>query len=166
MSSTVNANTLRNIKPMPMPIIGFASISLYTTIASAAWTIANPAILAYENVLAKNAVTVFGQTVSWEQFARQLELAAELKGFLEDGVSTAYLYQLFRFVDMNAEIERNVLNTRWRALFRYQTYRNYDKKGQRELLERLLGIPAWIDEHGQAFKIALSRTLYQMRSTS
>ena len=48
----------KKIIPTPIPIKGFACMSLKTTMAKAAWTIANPAILMYENMFARKEMKV------------------------------------------------------------------------------------------------------------
>ena len=113
---------------------------------------------------AKDAITAFGQTVIWRHFGRLLEISDTLRDLLESGVAEGFVYRLFEFARMReAEVE-DVMNTRWRALFRYSVYRNYALGGKREdLLPRLLEIPEWIEKYGACLTIALSNALYQRR---
>ncbi len=112
----------------------------------------------------KNAITAFGQSVPWARFRKLLEISGGLLELLADGVSVAFIYRLFEFVRMKEAAEQDVMNTRWRALFRYLTYRNYgDKKRENNVLPRLLEIPEWIEDYGSGLKIALSNALYQRR---
>jgi len=114
--------------------------------------------------MTKNAITAFGESVPWTRFEQLLEISGNLQNLLAAGVSVAFVYRLFEFVRMKEAAEKDVMNTRWRALFRYLTYRNYgDKEKAKALLPRLLEIPEWIEEYGSGLKIALSNALYQRR---
>lgn len=140
----------------------------------------------------KNAVTAFGQSVSWtifdELLGHRLSRLDELVAQTE--LSTGYLYALLGYVDRaealkdyEAALKRgeqpktNIENALWPSHFAYRTrrlvetrFRHIDDPKQREeerrkLQEHLAGEIAenGIKRHGAAYKIALSIYLYQRR---
>ncbi len=125
----------------------------------------------------KNAVTVFGQTVSWDEFD---ELWKTLEN-IEDkdaqfDLSTGYLYRLQDLADMAENLKSDQPrpeNAIWRSWFSYRTYRmleqtlkGRDRQQERERrmqeLANILSEP--IERYGNRFKIPLFIHLYQQRS--
>ncbi len=126
----------------------------------------------------KNAVTLFGQTVSWDGFDQLwhvLEAIREKHDEFE--LSTGYLYRLQDLADMAENLRSETPkpeNAIWRSWFSYRTYRmleqtlkGKDKQKERERrmqeLATILSEP--IERFGSRFKIPLFIHLYQQRSS-
>ncbi len=125
----------------------------------------------------KNAVTCFGQSVSWRTFGELMDLEDAL-GRLSDELklSTGYLYGLLHLTDMAADQTRPE-NALWHSRFAYRTRRMLEAKiknlGDREATERkrrqlqqelaLEIASSGIEKHRAAYKIALFAHLYQQR---
>jgi CRISPR-associated protein Csm1 len=70
---------------------------------------------------AKNAVTCFGQSVSWQQFDRLAEREAQLGRLADDiRLSTGYLYGLLHLTKMAAEVGERPENALWHSYFAYR----------------------------------------------
>jgi CRISPR-associated protein Csm1 len=135
----------------------------------------------------KNAVTVFGKTLKWEEFYNVFDKKQYFAELLEDknedkannktlsknnAVSIGYIYKILKFIEMNEKIENckknggihlNSLyeNAKWRPLFRYITHRNY---GDNKLLtEKLNFIPEYIEKFGNKLIIPISYAIYERR---
>ncbi|GAB6046294.1 type III-A CRISPR-associated protein Cas10/Csm1 [Methyloparacoccus murrellii] len=127
---------------------------------------------------AKNAVAVFGQTVSWDRFDALRRSEARLARMARDvGLSTGYLYGLLQLTDMAAGIGDKPHNALWHAWFAYRTRRLVESRirggEDREAVERRRRALAaelateiareGIERFGAAYKIALFTYLYQQR---
>ena len=129
---------------------------------------------AYEG---KNAVTLFSQTVSWNDFDelwKTFETIAEKDE--EFDLSTGYLYRLQDLADMAGNLKSDaprLENAIWRSWFSYRTWRmleqrlkGKEKQAERERrmqeLAKILSEP--IERYGSRFKIPLFIYLYQQRS--
>jgi len=139
----------------------------------------------------KDAVTAFGESVTWKDFDGLMTLERKLADIAGDqGLSTGYLYGLLRYIDM-AEQEKayreaiargetpNIAigNALWHSHFAYQTrrlaetrFRQMEDSKQREALRRALQAllaeeiaSHGIERHGAAYKIALFTYLYLQR---
>ena len=127
----------------------------------------------------KNAVTVFGKTLKWDEFYKVFNKKQYFEELLENkynaksnAVSIGYIYKILKFIEMNEKIESckqngginlNCLyeNAKWRALFRYFTHRNY---GDNKLLtEKLNFIPEYIENFGDKLIIPISYAIYERR---
>ncbi|MDM7457533.1 MAG: type III-A CRISPR-associated protein Cas10/Csm1 [Tepidimonas sp.] len=125
----------------------------------------------------KNAVTCFGQSVSWSTFTDLMareealeQLSRELK------LSAGYLYGLLHLTDMAADQTRPE-NALWHSRFAYRTRRMLEARirneGDRDAAERKrrqlqqqLAVEIasqGIERHRAAYKIALFTYLYQQR---
>jgi len=126
----------------------------------------------------KNAVTCFGQSVSWARFDELLAREAGLKRVAEDhALSTGYLYGLLHLTDMAGKVHEHPENALWHSHFAYRTrrlvetrYRQIDDRAERETARCRLqtGLAKeiasdGIERHGDAYKIALFTYLYQQR---
>ncbi|MDF1584353.1 MAG: type III-A CRISPR-associated protein Cas10/Csm1 [Methyloprofundus sp.] len=124
----------------------------------------------------KNAVTCFGQTVSWVDFDRLLTVehnATEHLEFLREhyALSTGYIYGLLRLTDMAANPDKPE-NALWRSQLHYRTYRliagnrgikkTEDKKRACLHLVEDIGEKG-IKKFGGGYRIALHAYLYQHR---
>jgi CRISPR-associated protein Csm1 len=123
---------------------------------------------------AKNAVTCFGQTVSWEQWP-DLESALDRLDALRCGsaLSTGYIYGLLQFVDLRAqEAAGRPEAAIWRSRFKYRTRRfvvdklkDLDDEGRRRRFTELatdIGDKG-ITRLGASYRIVLFNHLYQFR---
>ncbi|HWP00003.1 MAG TPA: type III-A CRISPR-associated protein Cas10/Csm1 [Methylococcus sp.] len=138
----------------------------------------NPSKIAPEP---KNAVTCFGQTVSWDEFGELMRREAALERAAQDhALSTGYLYALLGYTDMAAELKSEEPRPEaalWHSHFAYRTrrlaetrYRDVedreDRERKRRALQERLGVEIagnGIEKHGAAYKIALFTYLYQQR---
>ena len=126
----------------------------------------------------KNAVTCFGETVSWADLDRLMEREAALRSAAQDyGLSTAYVYGLLQLTEMAGAVKERPENAIWHAYFAYRTrrlaetrHRHIEDGGEREaarvqLQARLAQQIAHegIERHGHAYRIALFTYLYQQR---
>ncbi len=124
----------------------------------------------------KNAVTCFGQTVSWIDFDRLFTVehnATEHLEFLREqhALSTAYIYGLLRLTDMAANSDKPE-NALWRSQLYYRTHRfiesnrrksDYDQR-KRACMELVTDIgEKGIKKFGGGYRIALHAYLYQHR---
>ncbi len=125
----------------------------------------------------KNAVTLFGQTVSWDEFDRlweTLEAIGEKKD--QFNLSTGYLYRLQELADMADNLKSDQPrpeNAIWRSWFSYRTWRMLEQtlkgKDRQEERKRRMGelakiLSEPIGQYGSRFKIPLFIHLYQQRS--
>ena len=138
-----------------------------------------------KNLNGKNAVTVFGKTLKWDEFYKVFAKKQYFGELLEDedengnkaenkhnAVSIGYIYRIMKFIEMNEKIENckkngginlNCLyeNAKWRALFRYITHRNYG--GNKLFTEKLNEIPENIEKFGDKLIIPISYAIYERR---
>ena len=118
----------------------------------------------------KNAVSLYGQTVKWTQFAA----LAEAEDFMDTsaeryGVTTSYLYGLFQILDMAGDKSRPEA-AMWRSRLYYNTTSLFERlrvsestdtrRARDEFLQTLLG---YIEKHGAALRIPLNNTFYAVR---
>ncbi len=125
----------------------------------------------------KNAVTLFGQTVTWDDFDqlwKTLEAIEEKDDQFD--LTTGYLYRLQELADMADNLKSDKPqpeNAIWRSWFSYRTYRmleqtlkGKDSQNERDRrmqeLAKILSEP--IERYGSRFKIPLFIHLYQQRS--
>ncbi len=126
----------------------------------------------------KNAVTCFGQAVSWPQFIELLEREKALSRLSEElRLSTGYLYGLLHLTRMAAADQSRPANALWHSRFAYQTRRMLETKikneGDRDAAERrrrtlqqelaMEIANQGIEKHRAAYTIALFIYLYQQR---
>ena len=127
----------------------------------------------------KNAVTCFGQTVSWQQFDDLFAKKDSATEHLEvlrkhHNLSTAYIYGLLRLTDMAANPSKPE-NALWRSQLHYRTYRfvaSNNRKSEPEQKKRdCLHLVEDIGEKsikkfGGGYQIALHAYLYQHRDSN
>ena len=127
----------------------------------------------------KNAVTCFGQTVSWKDFDRLViaehnptEHLDVLREYYQ--LSTGYIYGLLRLTDMAANPDKPE-NALWRSQFYYRTQRlianNRNLKEAEQKKRACLQLVTDIGEQGikqfgKGYLIALHTYLYQNRDQS
>ncbi len=72
----------------------------------------------------KNAVTCFGQTVSWGEFDKLMQLPARLEQLVQaHKLSIGYLYALLGYADMAGEVTSRPKAALWHSHFAYRTRR-------------------------------------------
>lgn len=125
----------------------------------------------------KDAVTLFGQTLTWKDFDKLWKTFEEISRKHEEfKLSTAYLYRLQDLAHMRENLRSNrprPENAIWRSRFSYRTWRmleqqlrGKDREAERrrrmEELAKVLGQA--IEDFGSSFTIPLFIHLYQHRS--
>lgn len=131
---------------------------------------------------AKNAITCFGETVTWAGGDRVLDYSRledryrELKKLAATYpiiTTSGFLYDVLHLVEMRARETKDPRQTLWRALLRYRTRRQivdrlpYEIRAERgnsihcELVNEIG--EAGIEQAGTAYRIPLSRFLYERR---
>lgn len=125
----------------------------------------------------KNAVTCFGQTVSWSEFSQLRKHTRTLRSLQQTypAISTGYLYRLARLCEMAGEMEKNPESAIWRAWLAYRTRRfvvdklSFPGEAHREearqvAQDEIAGtLGEQIHTFKEAYKIALFTHLYQQR---
>lgn len=118
----------------------------------------------------KNRVTLYGQTVTWDQFRALQEVEAFLSSAAERyGVSTSYLYSLFNILDMAGDKTRPEA-AMWRSRLYYTTTRLFEEQRQSLSVDRqrardefLQTLLKYLEKHGAALRIPLTNTFYAVR---
>lgn len=108
----------------------------------------------------KDALSLFGETVKWDEYKRVFNQLDELfKGF--DVVNAMTLYRLIMFCNMSKNIKEDIKNTMWKSKLNYLFSRNIDKK-YHYLLEAL---NESIEKSPKATKMFLSEFIYKRRES-
>lgn len=131
----------------------------------------------------KNAITVFGTTVSWEDYKKSISDAKKMQNYLSDKkLSTGVVYKMIDFANraqkISGENEKKVANVEelldlrsrtWKSNFKYVVVRNVqtrDKNKEKEFEEIrnwLLSFGTSADEMIKS-RIAVSYALYTQRN--
>ena len=130
--------------------------------------------LALSKSSGKNRLTLYGKTVEW----KNLKQLKEIEDFLsnasqEFGVSTGYLYGLFRILALIGEEERgNPQAALWRSQLYYSTARLFErqrKERSRDMLparEQFLNqLIRYLDTGRENFRIPLTNVFYSVRES-
>jgi CRISPR-associated protein Csm1 len=141
--------------------------------------------LGMAKALGRNRVTMFSQTVTWDEFKDLVtKILPQMKEWLERGwLSRSLFHRLLAFVDM-AELEKktrsaiqegrrfslgDIESFKWRAFLRYHIVRNaakniLDKRELQETQEILIkSLARWLDAYGGAMVIPFWSLLYETR---
>ena len=127
----------------------------------------------------KGAITVFDETVTWEELGQLKKTSDDIDQWLESGMLTgSMLYKLNQFVDM-AKTEARVLSsgvfhvnsmacTKWRALLAYAVERNIGKNVKKEersdRVKEIHGkLANWLEMFGGKIRIPLWTLQYNLR---
>ena len=124
--------------------------------------------------LSKNAVTCFGQTVSWDEFKELLtQRLPRLQSLVkENALSTGYVYGLLHLIDMAERVGEKPENALWHSYFAYRTARMLERnkkldKDQRKVRQAELAqeiAAAGIGrKYGGNYRVTLFCHLYQQR---
>lgn len=126
----------------------------------------------------KNAVTAFGESVTWETFDTLTDRAKNLARLNDSyALSTGYLYGLLNYVDRAEKISERPENALWYSHFSYRTrrlvetfFRDIEDRDIREKRRRSLQtelaceiVEQGIVKHLGAYRIALYTHLYNQR---
>lgn len=125
----------------------------------------------------RNSITMFGETVKWQDFYSLRDKQQDMAGWLEkEYISNVMLYRFNSFIDMAGKAKKITMDQqtvhmqdmeclKWPALLRYSLERNIKKKGkERDLaMQEIIVLKNWLEEYGSALKIALWSQLYEQR---
>jgi len=127
----------------------------------------------------RNRITLFSETVDWEDFFKLKEIKETLEEWREkELINNAMIYRLNDFIDM-AELERCITSDnqeiyledmdclKWRSLFSYSTSRNVGKglkeEDKNNLLREFSRVAKWLEDYRGRLKIALWDVIYNHR---
>jgi len=124
----------------------------------------------------KDRVTMFGQSVAWEEFDALLEQRGEMRRWLDEGYIGDSMFYRFNELVAMAEAEAELVHqdqitleeigcVKWPALFRYGLARNINKKGEERdrAMEEIDRAAAWIGKYRGAMRIPLWHIQYEKR---
>lgn len=125
----------------------------------------------------RNRITMFGETVGWDEFDALQEKQQTMAAWVENGlISKVMFYRFNDFIEMAGKARqitngvqqvhiRDMECLKWPALLCYSLERNILKKGKKreESIKEVVRIKNWLEEHGSALKIALWSRLYEQR---
>ena len=127
----------------------------------------------------RSRITVFGETVTWDDFSRLHEIVKTIEKWRDEKlINNAMLFRLNRFIQMAAE-EKLLLKEneilledmeplKWRSLFRYTAERNIGKNIREEdkratAKKEFEKMADWLTVHGSSLKIAIWDIIYNNR---
>lgn len=124
----------------------------------------------------RNRVSMFGETVTWNEFATLLKARSDMEQWLaHQYIGDAMFYRFNHLVTM-AEMEQLVMNgesaglsdmesLKWRALFKYSLVRNINRKRDdwQKALTEMESMAIWLEQHRGALRIPLWHVLYEKR---
>ncbi len=107
----------------------------------------------------KDAITLFDETVKWENYLDDLGLSDEL--YKIDDINTAFLYRLLELIHMskNVKYEKSVKDTMWKSKLAYSFQRNMNK----EDLSLLKTLNEMIEKYPKETKMVISEFAYKRR---
>lgn len=124
--------------------------------------------------IVKNAITVYGQTVSWQTYRELAQVEEDIKRLLEQenttaNISTGYIYSLLGLIDLRSQ--ETLESQMWRSRFAYRSFRHAqachakDEDLQRQLNQTLCKLfgENGIEKYGSNFKIPLFNHFYALR---
>jgi len=128
----------------------------------------------------KNCITIFNETVTWDEFNKLNEIKDTLEYWFTDGiVNNAMLFRLNEFIAM-AKKEKEIQKAsyiismedmeclKWRARLKYSVVRNVGKKLTKEeekekAIDEVMVLLQWLDKYRGGMKIPLWQILYNNR---
>ncbi|MDW7774386.1 MAG: type III-A CRISPR-associated protein Cas10/Csm1 [Desulfobulbaceae bacterium] len=138
---------------------------------------AEDALAQAKNAAGKNSVSMFGETVNWNDFAVLHEHKNTMEHWFDDKlVGKAMLYRFNQLIELARR--ENSLNhgnatladmecLKWRSKFKYTVARNIDQniKGEarQAAIEQVSEMAKWLSEYGGAVCIPLWQLLYEQR---
>jgi len=126
----------------------------------------------------RNRITLFSETVQWDQYIRLKEIRDILQRWYDKKlINNAMIYRLNDFIRM-ADTERVILEReeihlddmqclKWHALFDYTAQRNVGKglkgKEKEEMVRENSKAAVWLKEYGGTLKLAHWNIIYNQR---
>lgn len=90
-------------------------------------------------VAGKNAVTIYQQSLKWQNFEVLCKLEEEIERLASEyHISTSYLYSLIQFAQQAENTEKHIESSMWRSRFYYRTVRYVIDKLKPELRQHAL----------------------------
>jgi len=107
----------------------------------------------------KDAISLFGETVKWDDYLDDLGLSDELEKIEE--INTAFTYRLLELIEMskNVKYKSIIQDTIWKSKLAYSFQRNMDKKD----LPLLNTLNEMIEDYPKESKMVLSEFIYKRR---
>lgn len=132
---------------------------------------------------AKNCITLFGETVPWEEMERLNSIKTKLEAWLDDADGTINTAMLFRLNELMAMAEReqrlsetasvefaDMSCAKWRSMVAYTAARNVgqkirnDPQQKQALAEKVIkDLHDWLETFGGKLKIPVWQILYDRR---
>ncbi len=109
----------------------------------------------------KDAISLFGETVKWDDYLDDMGLYEELDKLSEDDAKMAFLYRLLELIAMSKIVKetKDPMATRWKSKFAYTMSRNMPN-ARKELLNTL---DEMIEKYPKESKMILSEFIYKRR---
>ncbi len=126
----------------------------------------------------KNAVSMFGSTVSWQDFSNLLDNRDVMQGWLDSRyITNSMMYRFNHLIDMAGKEkivrEQDSIHMvdleclKWRAMFAYSLHRNLNRELRDQARDRALTeigtMAGWLENYGAAMRIPLWHLLYDQR---
>ncbi|MCX7725048.1 MAG: hypothetical protein N2042_07380, partial [Thermodesulfovibrio sp.] len=126
----------------------------------------------------RNRLTVFGETVEWNKFAKLDEIKKTLEYWLQrEIINNAMLFRLNELIEMKRQEDElkkagfiyleDMECLKWRARFKYTVVRNTAKKLKGNERDRAINdvmqLAEWLEEYGGALRIPLWQVIYNRR---
>ena len=108
----------------------------------------------------KDSVTLFDETMKWDDYLDDNGLMEDLKIFSDN---TAFLYRLLHFVDLSKKSKQNPTATIWKSKLRYSFARNV---GLDEITKQVLNnLDYMIEKYPNETKVYLAEFIYKRRKS-
>lgn len=116
----------------------------------------------------RNLLTMFGETVTWEEAVELDAVRHIIEAWRNDGLSTGMLYRFDMFQEMEGRKKSlkdsvtldDVAGTMWEPMFRYTLAKNVKSAEKRVEMSAVAG---WISKYGSKLRIPLWRVMYENR---
>lgn len=116
----------------------------------------------------RNRLTMFGETVTWEEADELDAIRRTIEAWRNDGLSTGMLYRFGMFQEMEGRRKSlkdsvtldDVAGTMWEPMFRYTLARNVKSAEKRD---EMSAVAEWIRKYGSKLRIPLWRVMYENR---
>jgi len=121
-----------------------------------------------KDVEGKDALSIFYESVKWDDYLDDLGLYDTLKEMeksLKGGIPTTFLYRLLEFCDMSKRAKNgDIKSTIWKSKLNYSYKRNLENELSKELEKDFLStIDQMIEKYPSETKIVLSKFVYKHR---
>jgi len=119
-----------------------------------------------KKIKGKNSITIFNITLNWEEYKKLKDMTHQIENFINQEVSTAYIYNILKFIEMSEAVKNGKVgiakrrNALWIAYLNYLTVRNYKDSLKDDLLTFFYNN---ITQYGKKLIIPISLVLYKKR---